>query len=128
MITAVHALLYSREAEAARACFRDTLKLACVDAGDGWLIFALPPSELAVHPTHTPVGPELYFMCDNVERTVAELEPRGVKMLRPITDQGWGLVTTIRIPGGLEMGLYEPKHKTAVAMPKPRRSRKLKRR
>jgi predicted enzyme related to lactoylglutathione lyase len=116
MITAIHALVYSRDAEAARAFFRDTLKFKSVDAGEGWLIFKLPPAEIAVHPTHSGHGPELYLMCDNVERTVAKLEAAGVKILRPITDEGYGLVTSIRIPGNIELGLYEPRHRTAVSL------------
>jgi predicted enzyme related to lactoylglutathione lyase len=120
MIIALHALLYSRDADAARAFFQDTLKFKSVDAGDGWLIFAMPPTELAVHPTDTDHGPELYFMCDDVARTVAELETKGAKATRPITDQGYGLVTSIRIPGGIELGLYEPRHKTPLSLRKPR--------
>jgi catechol 2,3-dioxygenase-like lactoylglutathione lyase family enzyme len=116
MITAIHALLYSRDAEATRAFFRDILKFKSVDAGDGWLIFALPPAELGVHPTDTAHGPELHLLCDDVARTVAELEAMGVKATRPISDQGYGLVTSIRIPGGIEIGLYEPRHKTAVSL------------
>jgi predicted enzyme related to lactoylglutathione lyase len=127
MITALHALLYSRDAAAARAFFRDTLKFKSVDAGDGWLIFAMPPTELAVHPTDTDHGPELYFMCDDVARTVAELETRGVKATRPISDQGYGLVTSIRIPGGIELGLYEPRHKTAVSLSRKRSPKRTKR-
>src|SRR5437867_5414790 len=77
MITALHALMYSRDASAARAFLKDVLKFKFVDAGDGWLIFAAPPTELAVHPANKPQGPELYFMCDQITTTVAELEAKG---------------------------------------------------
>ena len=114
MIIAVHALLYTRQAEIARTFFRDTLKLKSVDAGGGWPIFALPPTELAVHPSDGEQAPELYLVCDDVDRTVEELRAKGVEILRPISDQGWGRVTSIRIPGNVELGLYEPRHKLAV--------------
>jgi len=121
MITAVHTLLYSRDASAARAFFRDALRWPSVDAGEGWLIFTLPPAEIAVHPTHVDHGPDLYFMCDDIESTLAELRARGVIASRPVVDQGWGLVTTIRIPGGIDLGLYEPRHPIAARV--ARRSR-----
>jgi hypothetical protein len=114
MITAVHALLYSREATAARTFFRDVLRWPSVDAGEGWLIFALPPAEIAVHPSHVDHGPELYLMCDDIEQTVNELRERGVVANRPIIDQGWGLHTTIRVPGNVDFGLYQPKHPIAA--------------
>jgi predicted enzyme related to lactoylglutathione lyase len=124
MIIGVHALLYSRDAQRVRAFFRDALELKSVDSGDGWLIFALPPTELAVHPTHTEHGPELYLMCDDIERTLAELEKHGVTRTRPVTNQGWGLVTSLKIPGGLEMGIYEPRHATAISTSPKRAPRK----
>ena len=131
MIIAVHALLYSRNADAARAFFQDTLELPSVDAGGGWPIFALPPSEIAVHPTESEHEPELYLVCDNVEKTVAELRVKGVEILKPVSDQGWGLVTSIRIPGNIELGLYEPRHKLAANVrtrtPGKRAKRKAKR-
>src|SRR5215216_4085042 len=99
MITGVHTVLYSRDVEATRAFFRDILGLNSVDAGGGWLIFALPPAELAAHPTDHELGPELYLMCDDVDRTVAELRTRGVEVLRDVTDEGWGRVTSIAVPG-----------------------------
>jgi predicted enzyme related to lactoylglutathione lyase len=118
MITAVHALLYSRDASAARAFLRDALRWKNVDAGDGWLIFALPPAEIAVHPTHVDHGPDLYLMCDDIEATLTELRGKGVTSSRPVVDQGWGLVTTIRIPGGIDLGLYEPRHPLAARVAK----------
>jgi predicted enzyme related to lactoylglutathione lyase len=113
MITAVHNLLYSTDPAATRAFFRDVLGFRSVDAGDGWLIFALPPGELGIHPTEEHEAPAIYLMCDDVERTVAELKAKGVKTVRPVSDQGWGLVTALEVPGGIELGLYQPRHPTA---------------
>jgi catechol 2,3-dioxygenase-like lactoylglutathione lyase family enzyme len=115
MITGAHVLLYSREADGVRAFFRDVLGHRSVDAGDGWLIFALPPAELAVHPTDGAGHHELYLMCDDIEETTKELTERGV-LCSPVEDQGWGLVTSLRLPGGDQLGLYEPRHDTALAI------------
>jgi predicted enzyme related to lactoylglutathione lyase len=117
MIVGTHALLYVEDAEAARAFFRDVLELPNVDAGEGWLIFRLPPAELGIHP----VGPgeqakgthRLSLMCDDIERTVAELTGKGVQFIAPIEDQGYGLTTVMVVPGGAELGLYEPRHPVA---------------
>jgi catechol 2,3-dioxygenase-like lactoylglutathione lyase family enzyme len=114
-ITGVHALIYSREAAAVRAFFGDVLGRKTVDAGDGWLIFALPPAELAVHPTDGAGYHELYLMCDDIEKTTSEFRDQGVRC-SPVEDQGWGLVTTLSLPGGDELGLYEPRHGTALAL------------
>ena len=105
-------MIYSRDADAARAFFRDTLNLPFADAGHGWLIFALPPAEMGVHPADSAEHEkqELYFMCDDIEATVAELKAKGVEFTKEIADQGWGLVTTMRIPGGSELALYQPRH------------------
>ena len=116
MITAVHALLYSRDAEAARAFFRDKLKFEGVDASEGWLIFALPPAEIAIHPTHTDHGPELYFMCDDIQGTLQELESAGAKIVKPVSDQGWGLLSEVRIPGAITLCIYEPRHPIAAGL------------
>ena len=117
MITGIHALLYSKDADAARTLFRDVLGFSAVDAGQGWLIFALPPAELGIHPDETGnAGTELYLMCDNIESTIDELRQKGVEIVRPVSDQSWGRVTAIRLPGGGELGLYEPRHATALAM------------
>ena len=114
MIAGAHTILYSEDAEATRDFLRDTLELDAVDAGDGWLIFALPPGELGIHP-----GPgwgravgdhELFFMCDDVERTVRELTSKGVQFVAAVADEGWGLVTRFLVPGVGEVGLYEPRH------------------
>jgi predicted enzyme related to lactoylglutathione lyase len=116
MITGVHALVFNSDADAVRAFFRDVLGFDSVDAGGGWLIFALPPAELGVHPaegaqagTH-----ELYLMCDDIEGTVAELKAKGVEFSDGIEDQGFGLVTRFKIPGGAELALYQPRHPTAI--------------
>jgi catechol 2,3-dioxygenase-like lactoylglutathione lyase family enzyme len=110
MITGTHAIIYTKEAEAVRALFRDVLGFPAVDAGEGWLIFALPPAELAAHPADEAGRCELYLMCDDVRATVADLSSRGVEFSRPISDEGFGLLTAIKLPGGGELGLYEPKH------------------
>ena len=112
MITGAHSIIYSSDTDGVRAFFRDVLELASVDAGHGWLIFALPPAEVAAHPTDGPGRHELYLMCDDVYATVAELEAKGVEFTRPIAEERWGLVTAIKLPGGAELGLYEPRHPT----------------
>jgi catechol 2,3-dioxygenase-like lactoylglutathione lyase family enzyme len=110
VLTGAHAILYSADAEADRAFIADVLGFASVDAGGGWLIFALPRAELAVHPAEAGGGHELYLMCDDIEATVAELRARGVELTRPVSDERWGLVTAIKLPGGGQLGLYEPRH------------------
>ena len=110
MITGAHAIVYSRDADADRAFFRDVLGFPSVDAGGGWLIFALPPAELAAHPADAGGRHELYLMCDEIESTVAELKAKGVEFTAPVSDQGFGLLTSLKLPGGGELGLYEPRH------------------
>jgi catechol 2,3-dioxygenase-like lactoylglutathione lyase family enzyme len=110
VITAAHAIIYSSDAEADRAFLRDVLGFASVDAGRGWLIFELPPAELAVHPHATSRAHELYLMCDDVHATVEELRAKGVDFTSSISDEGWGLLTAITLPGGGTLGLYEPRH------------------
>ena len=105
MITGVHALIFTSDAEADRAFFRDVLKFRSVDAGGGWLIFALPPAELAAHPADEGSHHELYLMCDDVHATVEELKTKGVEFSRSVSDEGFGLVTAIRLPGGGDLGL-----------------------
>jgi predicted enzyme related to lactoylglutathione lyase len=112
MITGVHAVIFTRDADAVRALFRDALEFSSVDAGQGWHIFALPPAELAAHPTDQAGHHELYLMCDDAHTTVDQLKRKGVKFSRPITDEGFGLMTTIKLPDGAELGLYEPRHPT----------------
>ena len=113
MITGTHVILYSRDAEADRAFLRELLGLRHVDAGGGWTIVQLPPAEVAVHPAGTSGAVELYLVCDDVERTVEELTARGVPVLEPVSDQGWGRLTAIGLPGGGRIGLYEARHPTA---------------
>ena len=119
MITGVHAIIFTKDADGVRALFRDVLEFPSVDAGQGWLIFALPPAELAAHPADETGHHELYLMCDDARTTVHELERRGVEFSRPISDEGFGLMTTIKLPGGAELGLYEPRHPTATPSPPP---------
>ena len=114
MITGAHAIIYSQQAEDVRAFLRDILGFDSVDAGEGWLIFALPPTELAVHPTDGPSRHELYLLCDDLNATVADLKAKGVEFSQPISDQGWGLLTAVRLPGGAELGIYEPRHPVAA--------------
>jgi catechol 2,3-dioxygenase-like lactoylglutathione lyase family enzyme len=114
MITGVHAVLFTRDADALRAFCRDVLELDSVDAGGGWLIFGLPPAELAAHPADEGGRHELYLMCDDVDATVDALRAKGVEPTGPVRDEGWGLVTAIALPGGVELGLYEPRHPTAL--------------
>ena len=115
MITGVHAILYTSAADEVRAFFRDTLDLPFVDAGGGWLIFALPPAELAAHPTDGAPRAELFLMCDDIDVTVTELSARGATFSGPVSEQSWGRLAYLCLPGGGELGLYEPKHPSAVA-------------
>jgi predicted enzyme related to lactoylglutathione lyase len=110
VITGAHAIVYTTDADADRAFFRDVLGLAWVDAGGGWPIFALPPAELAAHPHATGGGHELYLMCDDVHATVRELRAKGASVASEVRDAGWGLLTEITLPGGGRLGLYEPRH------------------
>jgi catechol 2,3-dioxygenase-like lactoylglutathione lyase family enzyme len=113
MITASHVIIYSKDAEADRKFFRDVLNFSSVDAGHGWLIFALPPSEAAFHPAEKDGTHELYFMCDDLKATMKALAEKNVRC-GPITEQRWGSVTEITLPSGGQIGLYEPKHPTAI--------------
>jgi catechol 2,3-dioxygenase-like lactoylglutathione lyase family enzyme len=116
MITGAHAIIFTRDADAVRTFLRDVLEFPSVDAGDGWPVFALPPAELAAHPADGAGHHELYLMCDDIHATVAELQGRGVQFSAPISDERWGLVTTIAMPDGGELRLYEPRHPTAVGL------------
>jgi catechol 2,3-dioxygenase-like lactoylglutathione lyase family enzyme len=115
MITGAHAVIFTKDAEGLRAFLRDVLEFPSVDAGNGWLIFALPPAELAAHPTNEDGHHELYLMCDDVHATVAELKEKGAELGPEVSDEGFGLVTSIKLPGGGELGLYEPKHSSPLA-------------
>lgn len=115
MINGAHLILHSRDPAADRAFFRDVLGYPHIDAGDGWLIFKLPPAELGVHPADAP-SHEFFLMCDDVEATRAELSAKGVEFTEPVSDRGWGRMTTLRLPGGGLLGLYEPRHETAYEL------------
>lgn len=116
MITAAHAIVYADDPDQARAFFRDVLELSNVDIHDGWLIFKLPPAELGVHPAGegSPSGHhEFFLMCDDIDATVAELTAKGVEFSSPISTARFGRMTRLRIPGGGDIGLYQPSHATA---------------
>jgi hypothetical protein len=113
MISGAHMIIYSTDAEADRAFFRDVLNFRSVDAGHGWLIFALPPAEIAVHPAEENGRHEVYLMCDDVAAAIQALERHNVPCA-PIADQGWGRLTHIRLPGGGKLGLYQPRHPIAA--------------
>jgi predicted enzyme related to lactoylglutathione lyase len=115
VINGVHAIIFSDDAEGVRAFFRDVLELPSVDAGGGWLIFALPPAELAAHPADGEGRHELYLMCDHIEATVEELLAKGVEVTREISDEGFGLMTALRLPDGRELALYEPRHASPLS-------------
>lgn len=109
MITGVHSIIYSRRPEADRAFFRNVLRLPSVDAGDGWLIFGLPPAELAVHPARRNGVHEVYLMCDDVGGLIRAVRRCGIRCSRA-QDQGWGVLTRVTLPGGGKLGMYEPRH------------------
>ncbi len=122
MITGVHAIIYSTDAGADRAFLRDVLGFPSVDAGEGWLIFALPPAEVAVHPGDENDRHELYLMTDDVEELVASVKGHGVRAA-PIADRGWGLLTHLTLPGGGALGVYQPRHASPPRRAgKPRRA------
>jgi hypothetical protein len=116
MISGAHSIIYSTNPEADRAFFRDVLELPNVDVGDGWLIFGLPPAEVAVHPSEENDVHELYLMCDDVDALVSELKRRGISC-GPVQDQGWGLLAQILLPGGGKLGVYQPRHARPKAPP-----------
>jgi len=115
MISGAHVIVYSKNAEADRAFFRDVLGFKSVDAGHGWLIFALPPGEAAVHPSDDSGSHELYFMCDDLKSEIASLAKKAVKC-SDVQETRWGSITKMRLPGGGEVGLYQPKHPTALGL------------
>lgn len=109
MITGAHVIVYSADAEADRVFVRDVLGLQSVDAGDGWLIFALPPAEMAVHPAEHTDAHELYLLTEDVAALVSDLRRRHVGCTDP-EDRGWGVLTQVTLPGGGHMGIYQPRH------------------
>jgi hypothetical protein len=118
-ITGAHALLYTSEPETLRAMLRDVFGFPHVDAGGGWLIFALPPAELGVHPAEGPtydsgVRHQLTFMCDDIDATVADLRGKGVDVKGEPRDEGYGITVTLGLPGGADVMLYEPRHAVAI--------------
>jgi catechol 2,3-dioxygenase-like lactoylglutathione lyase family enzyme len=115
VISGAHVILYSKDAEADRAFFRDVLGFPSVDAGRGWLIFALPPAEAAFHPSDQNGHHELYFLCDDVKAEIAALGKKNVKCTE-VHEERWGSVTKVHLPGGGEVGLYQPKHPTALGL------------
>ena len=115
MIFGAHVIVYSKDADADRAFFRDVLGFSSVDAGHGWLTFALPPAELAVHPAEESDQHELYLMCDDLKAEISALTAKGVRCSE-VQEARWGSITMIGLPGGGEAGLYQPKHPTALAL------------
>jgi catechol 2,3-dioxygenase-like lactoylglutathione lyase family enzyme len=115
MISGSHVVVYTKDAEADRAFFREVLGLKSVDAGHGWLIFALPPAEAAFHPSEGNGPHELYFLCDDLKAEMASLAEKGVPC-SDVQELRWGSITKIRLPGGGEIGLYQPKHPTALGL------------
>ncbi|MDJ0825261.1 MAG: hypothetical protein QNJ16_07145 [Rhodobacter sp.] len=109
MITGAHVVVYSTDAEADRAFLRDVLGFAHVDAGGGWLIFALPPSEMAVHPDATGGAQQVYLMTDDVAGLRAEMAGHGIACTEPV-DEGWGVLMTLTLPSGAGLGVYQPRH------------------
>jgi predicted enzyme related to lactoylglutathione lyase len=112
-------LLYTSQPEALRATLRDVFGWKHVDAGDGWLIFALPPAELGVHPAEGPtyasgVRHQLTLMCDDIRATIRQLAAKGVEVVGEPEDEGWGITVMLRLPGGVEVMLYEPRHPVAI--------------
>lgn len=117
MIFGAHVIVFSKDASADRAFFRDVFEYPSVDAGGDWLIFELPPAELAVHPADD-VGHELYFMCDDLQAEMATLTAKGVRTSE-VEEARWGSITKIQLPGGTQVGLYQPRHPTAVTRRSP---------
>jgi hypothetical protein len=109
MINGAHSIIYSTNPEADRAFLRDVLKLPNVDVGGGWLIFGLPPAEVAVHPSDKNNIHELYLMCDDVEAFLTEMKKHSVSCT-PVQNLGWGLLTQVTLPGGGKLGIYQPRH------------------
>ena len=116
MILGAHVIVYSEDAAADRAFLRDVLGFAAVDAGHGWLIFALPPAEVAIHPAEQSGRHELYLMCDDLKAEISALGKKGVQC-SSVEEQRWGSIVKIGLPGGGEVGLYQPNHPTAFIFP-----------
>ena len=121
MISGVHVVVYSKDAAADRLLFRDVLRFPCVDAGEGWLIFALPPAETAFHPSQANGPHEMYFTCKNLKKELARLAKKGARF-SPVKEETWGSLSMIRLPGGGQIGLYQPKHPIAQRRASKRRT------
>ena len=119
MFIGVHSLIFTKDAEAARAFFRDVLEFPWVNAGDGWLVFALPPTEVGLHPEDGDRDHELHLLCDDIHATVARLQAKGVKLVEPIHEEEWGIATRIEVPGDAWIGIYQPKHPLVVEPARP---------
>jgi hypothetical protein len=117
MIIGAHSIIYSANPDADRDFLRDVLELPHVDVGGGWLIFGLPPAEVAVHPSELNDVHEFYLMCDDIEALIADMKERGISS-SPVQDESWGLITRVTLPGGGKLGLYQPRH----ARPEPMKS------
>src|SRR4030088_2766581 len=117
LINGVHTIIGSTDADADRAFIRDVLGFESVDSGGGWLIFALPPAEVGVHPSEQPAH-ELYLMCDDIDSTVVEIQQRGGDVRLPVEEERWGRLVHIKLPGGGDLGLYQPKHPIAAGLTK----------
>lgn len=111
MFNGGHVVIYSNEPEADRRFFKEVLGLGNVDVGDGWLIFSLPPSEIAFHPHENSTAHEFYFMCENIQSACRTLEGHGVEFAEPI-DEGWGVLSSFVLPGGARVGFYQPRHES----------------
>ena len=109
MTSGVHVVIYSKDADADKAFFKDVLKFASVDVGRGWLIFGLPPSEVAVHPSEGNEHHEMYLMCDDIQEFVQQMQKQKIKCSK-VEDQGWGLLVQLTLPGGGKLGVYQPRH------------------
>lgn len=120
MIIGAHSIIYSKSPDADRAFLRDELKLPCIDVGDGWLIFGLPPAEVAVHPSGKNDVHEFYLMCDDVEALVAAMNKRNITCAS-VQNMGWGLLTQVTLPGGGRLGIYQPRHSRPKAIRAGRR-------
>ncbi len=130
-INGLHGLLYTSEPEKLRAMLRDAFGFKSVDAGGGWLIFAMPPAEIGVHPDEGPnyesgIRHQLTFMCDNIGKTIAELRAKGVTVVGEPKDEGYGITTMLQLPGGCDVMLYEPRHAIAAGMNAPAKRRAAK--
>src|SRR5438093_8527758 len=121
MIIGAHSIIYSKNPEADRAFLRDTLKLTNVDVGGGWLVFGLPPSEVAVHPSKKNNVHEFYLLCDDVEAFITQMRKNKIAC-GPVHNEGWGLLTELTLPGGGKLGVYEPRHARPKAMNAPKRT------